>query len=201
MGKFARKTANGARKPKRGASLPTEKEIAKEKHKKLILEIGSHGLPVPIKRGRPTNYNPKLHPEKLVKLMSAGISKTTACVYLGITREEMVLWPKAHKEFADALKYGEMLSQAWWEEMGRLNLSNRDFNSTLWMMQMTNFGWSRNADGKAIGQSEEETLFNDAIEAEIIEDDSRKTAKVLKILSESGVFESEFGEASSTSIN
>ena len=203
---FARKRKNGDHPAKRGKSLPTEKQLAKEKAKsesmRAITDLGANGVPTRPSQGRPTNYNPELHPRLLIKYMSQGMSKMTACVYIGMTKDEMLVWPKRYKEFHDAMKYGSMLSESWWEEMGRLNLTNKDFNSTLYTTQMGNrFGWNKHKDARNQGPTEEEAQFNDSMEAELIQDEQHKPAKILKILSESGAIQPAVGEPASTEIN
>lgn len=52
-------------------------------------------------------------------------------------------WMSEEEEFHEVIKKGRELAQAWWENNGRINLYNRDFNSTLWYMNMKNrYGWA-----------------------------------------------------------
>ena len=96
--------------------------------------------------GRPSKYEPEMC-QQAVDLMQYGASKTEVAAELGITRETMNQWTNAKspyfiRDFSDAIKAGELLSQAWWERVGRLSLKDKDFSFTGWYMNMKNrFGW------------------------------------------------------------
>lgn len=52
-------------------------------------------------------------------------------------------WMKEEKKFSTTVKRGRILSAAWWEKKGRLNIDSKEFNSGLWFMNMKNrFGWA-----------------------------------------------------------
>lgn len=45
--------------------------------------------------------------------------------------------------FSRTIKSGRSLSELWWQSNGRVNLKDKDFNATLWYMNMKNrFKWS-----------------------------------------------------------
>ena len=52
-------------------------------------------------------------------------------------------WVKEEERFSETIKKGKILSEAWWVKQGRSNLLQKDFNATLWYMNMKNrFGWA-----------------------------------------------------------
>lgn len=83
--------------------------------------------------------------EKALTLYEVGASDVeirTRCLG-GICHET---WERLLAEepiFSETIKRGRDLSRTWWEAGGRLNLENKDFNPTLWYMNMKNrFGWA-----------------------------------------------------------
>ncbi len=95
---------------------------------------------------RPTKYKIEMLP-RILKLMREGASKVEVCADLDISTETLAQWQKPSsdyyiKEFSDTIKRGELLSNAWWERNGRVNLYNKDFSAVLFYMNMKNrFGW------------------------------------------------------------
>ena len=93
-----------------------------------------------------TKYNPAMC-KKVIELMSEGASLCEVSAKLGICKDEIHEWEENIPEFSDAIKKGKLLSQVWWEKQGRLNLTNKNFNYTLWYANMKNrFGWSDKKD-------------------------------------------------------
>ena len=86
--------------------------------------------------GRPTKYKPEMC-EQLVGLMADGLSKTAACVELGITTQTLYRWGEEKPEFSDAIKKGEEACSHWWECKGRDAVQGEieGFNATayVWM--------------------------------------------------------------------
>jgi len=91
--------------------------------------------------GRPTKYDKSMC-EDIIPLMSEGASKCEVAAKIGISEDTLYRWQREIPEFSEAIKKGEQLSKAWWEEQGRINLKDKDFSPTLWYMNMKNrHGW------------------------------------------------------------
>lgn len=127
--------------------------------------------------GRPSKYlqDPERYCILIIFFMSQGMTKEAASVRMGVCPMTLLNWEAKGVEsegileeqrtsedgawiiFLGTLKRGEMYRQIWWEEMGRTNLKNANFNSTLWMMNMSNLfrgekydklrgaGWTRDS--------------------------------------------------------
>jgi len=92
-----------------------------------------HAEPV----GRPTDYHPKYC--KIVEdLMIEGASIKEVAWHLRRSRQTIYEWAEKFPEFGDTLKQSVEFANGWWEHMGRINVNNKDFNSTLWYMNMKN---------------------------------------------------------------
>lgn len=57
--------------------------------------------------GRPTKYNPDLHPALVESLAREGLTNTEIAEDLGIDRATLHNWQNAHKEFFDSIKRGK----------------------------------------------------------------------------------------------
>ena len=138
-------------------------------------------------KGRPTKYNAGMC-QKVIKIMAKGKSRGNAATLMGVTEATFYGWMKQFPDFLKAVNIGDQLSELWWMTMGQLNILNKEFNSTLYMMQMQNrFGWSRRLEGRIdINQSTEHT------ETQIIEiRGESEFAEIAKILYESGAIKSD----------
>jgi hypothetical protein len=99
-----------------------------------------------------SKYDEQAHPLLVLRCMAEGASKEELCLEMGVNPDTLFEWQKVHASFANAIRVGELLSQAWWLKVGRENIWNCRFNSILYMMNMQNrFGWTRKMDvtGKA----------------------------------------------------
>ena len=64
-----------------------------------------------------------------------------------------IRWMEEEPKFSETIKNGRLQSEAWWQRNGREELRNRDFNATLWFMNMRNrFKWGNgdNVDGQPL---------------------------------------------------
>lgn len=105
--------------------------------------------------GRPTKYKESMC-QILINEMKEGASQTEVCATLGISEDTFYNWKKDPKkpEFSEAIKVGNGLSSAWWQRMGRKNLENKEFNATLWYMNMKNrHGWADKKEIKHEGEA------------------------------------------------
>lgn len=87
--------------------------------------------------GRPTKYKPE-YPEALIKHMSQGLSFETFAGLCDVWRETLYDWCDRYEEFHHAKKRGEVLSQLFWERLGRDAAlgSVEKFNPTIWIYTM-----------------------------------------------------------------
>lgn len=62
-------------------------------------------------------------------------------------------WVKEEPQFSETIKTGRLLSEAWWNKLGRVNLKDKDFSYTGWYMQMKNrFSWTDRNDHTTAGE-------------------------------------------------
>lgn len=99
-------------------------------------------------RGRPTKYNPDFC-EIVIEKMKEGAAIQELPFYLDVCLDTIYEWKKVHEDFSEAIKKGESYSQAFWMIDGRTSIREKDFNSTLWYMNMKNrFGWADKTETK-----------------------------------------------------
>jgi hypothetical protein len=90
--------------------------------------------------GRPSLMDePKYKAEicaKVIEFGKAGKSETQIAVLIDVPRATMFRWAEQHEDFRAALERAKDYERHWWEEKGQDNLENRDFNASLWKMQI-----------------------------------------------------------------
>lgn len=85
---------------------------------------------------------PKDWKKRVLSLMSEGASKVEVCVALKIGKDALAALRDREPEFAATLQEGELMCEAWWENVGRISLYAKTFNTGLWYANMKNrFGW------------------------------------------------------------
>lgn len=142
------------------------------------------------------HYDPFTAVPLVMELGCEGASITEMSVALGILPNTLNAWRKEHPEFDEAMCHALMISQAWWERVGRLNIFNSQFNSSLFMMHMSNrFGWSRNVNGKFETETKETKRLEVSVE---VNDDPDRKRQVLRILRDTGALGRLLGEKSET---
>lgn len=131
--------------------------------------------------------------EMVIKFMAEGRTLKDAATMCGIKWRTFAEWIEEGNEryipqLAEAVEFGKQLSELWWNETARLNLSNKNFNATLFMMNMSNrFGWTRRIDGNV--ELKKVTEDRKVLEIKIEERSEEHVAEVLRILSESGAIQ------------
>lgn len=92
--------------------------------------------------GRPSDYPSRQ--EDVTKLCNLvvdcgkkGFSVTEIACEIGVVKQTLYSWSEKHKEFMDALTRARQESQAWFERVGRENLTAERFQSSLWSKQVS----------------------------------------------------------------
>lgn len=94
---------------------------------------------VPVRRGAPSGYDPMLC-FMLPEMGSKGMSIAEMSANLGIARSTFLSWVKEHEDFAVAAENALTLSQAYWENAGRMGVMGMlpNFNAGAWQFNMKN---------------------------------------------------------------
>lgn len=89
--------------------------------------------------GRPSDYRPE-YCALVEELGAKGFSVVQMAAEIGCDRKTLEQrWPEANPEFCQSFNRAKMLSQAWWEEIGRANLitpQGVNFQSSVWSRSM-----------------------------------------------------------------
>jgi hypothetical protein len=85
--------------------------------------------------GRPTDYRPEFC-EMVIEWGKLGKSKAWMAAELGIAKQTLYDWEKAHPDFLYATTCAMTHSQRWWEDAGQSGMVANLFNSTVWAKNM-----------------------------------------------------------------
>ena len=91
--------------------------------------------------GRPSDYEPRFA-QIARELMLEGASMMELGWHLRKSQQCLYEWIEKFPEFGEAVNQSKEFAQGWWMHEARMNIRNKEFNSTLWYMNMKNrFGW------------------------------------------------------------
>jgi predicted DNA-binding transcriptional regulator AlpA len=120
--------------------------------------------PLP-KVGRPTKYEDWM-PDKAIEIMSNGKAKVEVAAELGVSEATFYSWCKTTPEFLKAIKIGMTLSQAWWLNKLRENVTNNKFNTPAFKVAVANlFGMTSSiSEHRVSGSMDLDHSFRDEID-------------------------------------
>ena len=90
------------------------------------------------KVGRPTDYRPEFC-EQVIELGRQGKSHAQIAATLGCARKTLYEWQSLYPEFSNAIMYARDLAQAWFEDIGQVNMvaPTQGFSASLWAKQVS----------------------------------------------------------------
>lgn len=84
---------------------------------------------------------------EIIELYRAGYSDVEVCAELGITKRQFQKMCATNPLFRDVVERGNDYAEAWNLAQSRLNLQNKEFNTTLFNSRMSNlYGWAQKVD-------------------------------------------------------
>ena len=87
--------------------------------------------------------------ERVLSEFKMGASREEIYAMLDISDVTFARLMRDDKDFFRAIKTGERYSQAWWLNVGRTQLRNKEFSYTGWYMNMKNrFDWADKQENK-----------------------------------------------------
>lgn len=84
----------------------------------------------------PSDYDPEVHPNQLIELMSEGANYSYFCSKNHICEKTFFNWVNAHPEFMAAYDIAKAKARSWLEEIARTSLTSPHFQATVWSMMM-----------------------------------------------------------------
>lgn len=95
----------------------------------------------PKKKGPPSSYSPDFI-DIVPNVIKDGETLNALCVELHICKDTMRVWREENPAFDTAIKAALCNSELWWERLGKDRIGDKEFNATLYIVQMRNrFGW------------------------------------------------------------
>ena len=90
--------------------------------------------------GRPTLYKPE-YCEKVIELGRQGCSVVEIAAEIGVARNTLETdWTAQYPEFLEAFTQAKQCSQAWWERVGRIGMTEEPggvkINASIWSRSM-----------------------------------------------------------------
>ncbi len=93
-----------------------------------------------------SGYKPEMD-EIAYNILAQGDGVAAVCAALNICAETYYRWLLEKTEFNNACSRGRMLGKTWWDEKGKANLENRNFNERLHKQQVTQHYWREERTG------------------------------------------------------
>lgn len=86
---------------------------------------------------------------QMIALYTEGRHDTEVRRELGITKRQWDSYMTRSREFVELVEWGRELAEAWHYEQSRVNLQNKEFNTTLYKTRMSNiYGWADKVDNR-----------------------------------------------------
>lgn len=82
-------------------------------------------------------YSPELV-IKIITCMLCGISQTAVCLHVGVFQGDIIHWKSKYPVFNQCMQMGYNLYEAWWDQLGRNNLTGGSLDNTNYIFQMIN---------------------------------------------------------------
>ena len=132
--------------------------------------------------------------EQAMDVYREGGSDVEVCKVIKTTLKKYREMVEVNPKFKELVEYGRLMSEAWWMERARMNLNNKQFNTSLWYAVMKNrYGWTDKTEN--IERIDKEISDLDSVKAKLAQQlpnllkqlrPELTDGQVLKILQESG---------------
>jgi len=145
----------------------------------------------------PSKFDPSWMLKKTEDFLAEGHSKVALAAELGIAESTIYVWERTYGDFYEAVQLGLAKCKRWWEDKGRAQFLDGNFNNQVYTLVMNNrFGYANKTENVT------ETTIKHTGKVKVKnESDPNKLAAVLKILIDAGVFKQPIEEETPTEIN